>query len=91
MTTTIQQYREFIASRAVVQSHSGFSPKSLSSDLKTHQKAALEFALNRGKSAAFLDTGLGKSFIELELAKQAGDNLRMAEQSVGDLFSGVAA
>jgi SNF2 family DNA or RNA helicase len=40
---------------------------------KAHQIGALEFALNRGKSAAFLDTGLGKSFIELEFARQCAE------------------
>ena len=73
LTTTIQQYREFIAGRAVTQSHNGFAPKSLAPQLKIHQKSAVEFALNRGKSAAFLDTGLGKSFIELEFAKQTAE------------------
>lgn len=73
MTTTLQQYREFIASRAVTQTHNGFAPTNLAPQLKTHQKSAVEFALNRGKSAAFLDTGLGKSFIELEFAKQTAE------------------
>jgi len=73
LTTTIQQYREFIAGRAVTQSHNGFAPTSLAPQLKVHQKAAVEFALTRGKSAAFLDTGLGKSFIELEFAKQTAE------------------
>jgi len=40
---------------------------------KVHQTASLEFALEKGKSAAFLDTGLGKSFIELEFAKQCAE------------------
>jgi hypothetical protein len=40
---------------------------------KAHQRAALDFALRRGKSAAFLDTGLGKSFIELEFARQCAE------------------
>jgi len=42
----------------------------LNANAKTHQKATIEFALEKGKSAAFLDTGLGKSFIELEFAKE---------------------
>lgn len=40
---------------------------------KEHQRAVIRFALERGKSAAFLDTGLGKSFIELEFARQAAE------------------
>ena len=70
---SIEQYREFIASRAVKSSKSGFEPDRLNDGLKLHQKAVVDFALNRGKSAAFLDTGLGKSFIELEFAKQCAE------------------
>lgn len=71
--TTIEQYRQFIASRAVSQQSTGMATPDLNGGLKTHQRNALEFALNRGKSAAFLDTGLGKSFIELEFAKQCAE------------------
>ena len=69
----IKAYRQFIASRAVASSQHGFAPQSVNPQLKAHQKSAVEFALNRGKSAAFLDTGLGKSFIELEFAKQTAE------------------
>lgn len=70
---SIQAYRDFIASRAVNMPRGGFSPKPINENAKAHQTAALEFALNRGKSAAFLDTGLGKSFIELEFARQCAE------------------
>ena len=73
MTVDINEYRRFIASRATTAKTSGFTPQSTSPQLKVHQKAAVDFALNRGKSAAFLDTGLGKSFIELEFAKQCAE------------------
>jgi superfamily II DNA or RNA helicase len=66
----LEEYRRFIASRAVVGQMQGFKPKPINGMAKAHQIAALDFALNRGKSAAFLDTGLGKSFIELEFANQ---------------------
>lgn len=66
----IEEYRRFIASRATTSQKTGFDPKPINEMAKAHQVAALEFALNRGKSAAFLDTGLGKSFIELEFANQ---------------------
>jgi superfamily II DNA or RNA helicase len=69
----IEEYRAFIASRAVASERQGFEPKPINPMAKAHQIAALEFALNRGKSAAFLDTGLGKSFIELEFARQCAD------------------
>ena len=67
---SIEEYRAFIAKRAVPIQSSGFAPQSINNKAKMHQRLVLEFALNRGKSAAFLDTGLGKSFIELEFASQ---------------------
>ena len=69
----IQAYRQFIASRGVKQLRHGFAPNPYPDMIKTHQKATLDFALDRGKSAAFLDTGLGKSFIELEFARQCAE------------------
>jgi len=70
---SIHEYREFIAGRAVAPQMAGFNHAPINKRAKTHQVAALEFALSKGKSAAFLDTGLGKSFIELEFARQCAD------------------
>ena len=70
---SLQEYRAFIASRAVATQRSGFEPRPINPAAKAHQDAVLRFALDRGKSAAFLDTGLGKSFIELEFARQCAD------------------
>lgn len=70
---SLQEYRQFIASRAVAQTMQGFAPKPINDKAKQHQRAALDFVLNRGKSAGFLDTGLGKSFIELEWARQVSE------------------
>lgn len=70
---SLADYRAFIAARAVTPSMGGFSPKPVNPAAKTHQEAALRFALEKGKSAAFLDTGLGKSFIELEFARQCAE------------------
>jgi len=67
------EYRAFIASRSGAVSKTGFSPAPINAAAKTHQRNVLDFALNAGKSAAFLDTGLGKSFIELEFARQCAD------------------
>lgn len=69
----IQEYRRFIAGRASTVEKHGFKPQSINEMAKHHQKVAIEFALERGKSAAFLDTGLGKSFIELEFARQTAE------------------
>lgn len=70
---SLNEYRQFIASRAVAMQMHGFKPRPINPMAKAHQDVALRFALERGKSAAFLDTGLGKSFIELEFARQCAE------------------
>jgi len=70
---SLQEYRDFIASRATVTPMRGFVPQPINPAAKVHQINALDFSLNLGQSAAFLDTGLGKSFIELEFARQCAD------------------
>lgn len=70
---SLQEYREFIASRARKTACQGFEPHPINPAAKSHQTAVLQFALNMGRSAAFLDTGLGKSFIELEFARQCAE------------------
>jgi len=69
----LAEYRAFIASRAPVTHKAGFSARPINAAAKAHQVSVLNFALERGKSAAFLDTGLGKSFIELEFARQCAE------------------
>jgi len=69
----LQDYRAFIAKKAPMHESHGFSAKQINSNAKKHQDAVLQFSLGKGKSAAFLDTGLGKSFIELEFARQCAD------------------
>lgn len=70
---SIQEYRSFIAARSGSVAKSGFVPTEINGAAKAHQDAVLRFAIDRGKSAAFLDTGLGKSFIELEFARQCAE------------------
>jgi len=71
--TSLHEYRRFISGRASKPLSHGFEPMPINPMAKVHQTVALEFALEKGKSAAFLDTGLGKSFIELEFAKQCAE------------------
>lgn len=66
---SLEEYRQFIASRRVAEQMQGFTPKHISDKMKEHQRKSVEFALERGSSAMFLDTGLGKSFCELEWAR----------------------
>ncbi len=67
----IEEYRRFIASKSPdpAAQQPAIDPGDISDKLKTHQRACVEFALTQRKSAAFLDTGLGKSLIELEFAR----------------------
>jgi len=70
---SIQEYRAFINTRSNVIPDRGFDATDINPLAKKHQKKCIEFALQLGKSASFLDTGLGKSFIELEFARQCAD------------------
>jgi len=70
---SLREYRELIASRATGSASAGFGAKDINMYAKQHQRAVIEFALARGKSAAFLDTGLGKSLVEIEFARQCAE------------------
>jgi len=66
----IQEYREFISRQKTSTDSHGFDPRRINRHVKYHQEVAINFALQNGKTASFLDTGLGKSLCELEFAKQ---------------------
>ena len=72
---TLATYHEFIRSKGQHAAGHGFSCSG-KWDLFPHQLATLRFACERGRSAAFLDTGLGKSRVEAaaaaEFAEQTG-------------------
>lgn len=74
---SIEEYRAFIAAKSRAESFKGFNPYAFSDKMKDHQSAAVDFALRRGSAALFLDTGLGKSFCELEWARQVVQRLGM--------------
>jgi superfamily II DNA or RNA helicase len=71
--TTIQDYRAFIANKTVHRRPIGMTPASMPDAMKHHQQVSVEYALERGKSALFLDTGMGKSLCELEWARQVSE------------------
>lgn len=73
---SIQDYRQFIASKAAAASKNGMTPARINESAKAHQKTAIDYALNAGKAALFLDTGLGKSLCELEFARQVAEETR---------------
>ena len=70
---SIQEYRDFIASKENAPIMKGFNPRPMNKHMKAHQAASVDFALRLGASALFLDTGLGKSLCELEWARQAAE------------------
>jgi superfamily II DNA or RNA helicase len=69
MTATLADYRQFIASKGTAAGSVGFAPSG-QWDLFPHQQTTLEHACTKGRSAAFLDTGLGKSRIEACAAEE---------------------
>lgn len=73
MHNNLSQYRQFISGREPDAPRDGIDASPINAAAKKHQSAAIEFALASGKSASFLDTGLGKSFIELEFARQCAE------------------
>jgi superfamily II DNA or RNA helicase len=70
MKTVLQSYRQFIESKGATASRVGFQPSESWPGLFPHQRATLDFACQKGRSAAFLDTGLGKSRVEAAAAAE---------------------
>ena len=70
MTKTLADYRAFIASKGTTAALHGFTPANQWPSLFPHQLATLQFVCEKGRSAAFLDTGLGKSRIEACAAEE---------------------
>lgn len=64
----LHAYHNFIAGKGVAASSEGFAMRGSWPTLFEHQKRALAFACEKGRSASFLDTGLGKSRIEAAAA-----------------------
>lgn len=67
-------YDDFLASKKIAALKNGFEPKELSSHLFGYQRDVVEFSLNAGRSASFLDTGLGKTAVEIEWAKRVHEH-----------------
>jgi superfamily II DNA or RNA helicase len=66
---SIVAYRDFIASKGKFSGAKGFR-RHHDWSLFAHQQAALDFACEKGRTAAFLDTGLGKSRVEAAAAAE---------------------
>ena len=70
MTTEIVGYDAFIRSKAAADVPTGFAPSKLGSHLFDFQAAIVDWACKRGRAAIFADTGLGKTAMQAEWARQ---------------------
>lgn len=70
-------YMDFLKAKEVVAPRAGLAEvPALNPRLFPHQRDTAEFLLRRGTGAAFLDTGLGKTGVELEWARAVRDETR---------------
>jgi len=63
------EYHEFIAKKKHTSINMGIDCKILPDSMFDFQKHISEYAIKKGRCAVFLDTGLGKTIIELTVAK----------------------
>jgi len=63
-------YDDFIRAKASTQVASGFDPVAIKPHLFDFQRAIVEWACKRGRAAIFADTGLGKTAMQSEWARQ---------------------
>lgn len=62
-------YHQFLEQKRIIVEPSGFEPGEINPMLFDFQRDVVRWALRRGKAALFLDTGLGKTFCQVEWAK----------------------
>lgn len=63
-------YETFLKSKIIISEDFGFEPQDISHKLHLHQPAIVEWALKGGRRAIFASFGLGKTFMQLEIARQ---------------------
>lgn len=63
-------YEQFLKNKIIISEEFGFEPQNLSPKLHLHQPAIVEWALKGGRRAIFASFGLGKTFMQLEIARQ---------------------
>lgn len=82
-------YADFIASKRREHGPVGFDAVGVHPSLFDHQRCIVEWACRMGRCAIFADTGLGKTRMQLEWARQVkrytgGEVLLLAPLAVGD-------
>ena len=75
----MENYKKFLEYKKISHIESGFDCKDLHDKLFDFQKAIVKWALKRGRSAIFADTGLGKTFQQVvwadEVVKHTNGNV----------------
>jgi hypothetical protein len=61
-------YKKFIESKRHIENNYGIDPIFIPDGMKDFQKYVSEYAIKKGRCAVFLDTGLGKTLIQLTVA-----------------------
>ena len=64
------EYLDFLQRKSVLIKDVGFNPNGLNSNLFDFQKHIVRTALKKGRYAIFADCGLGKTLMQLEIARQ---------------------
>jgi ERCC4-related helicase len=62
-------YQQFLESKKHNSIDYGIKPNFIPDGMFDYQKYVTEYAIKKGRCAVFLDTGLGKTIIELTIAK----------------------
>ena len=72
-------YQEFLAHKQIIHKPSGFhvADDAISQVLFLFQRALVRYAIRKGKSAIFADTGLGKTLMQLEWARLVHLHIKM--------------
>src|ERR1035437_7936400 len=89
---TAVEYEDFLADKRLLAPSSGVDvrPDALSPMLFPFQRDIVRWALRKGRAAIFADTGLGKTFMQLEWARLTGERalilapLSVARQTVAE-------
>jgi len=70
----LDDYDRFIKAKAATSTPVGFDPQDMGGDLFNFQRAIVEWACRRGRAAIFADTGLGKTAMQVEWARQVNEH-----------------
>lgn len=70
----MSSYQEFIDSKNITNDYFGFEQKNISQSLFDFQQAIVGWAVKKGRAAIFADTGLGKTAMQIEWARQVANH-----------------